>query len=201
MVTITGAGGAAPEGESRICTGSTVGTITVSTPFSANVDIGDTYTVDFATLVDRGASAQDARLTWGVNEDITLVYSEPVHSATTSSALSGEGGYNVADSDMPAEWYGTGGNIVNLPLFEMFDGISSDTGIPTQTLYIFFIMSLCFAFCIAGFLMFNSVMISIIGIGIGLGIGSAMTIVPMWILFVFLVMSLGILYLKGRSGI
>jgi len=57
LVTITGAGGAAPEGETRVCTASTVGTITVNPAFSANVDIGDTFTIDFGTLVDRSCYA------------------------------------------------------------------------------------------------------------------------------------------------
>ncbi len=141
----------------------------------------------------------DSRLTWGVNTDITLVYGEPVNFATTSSALSGEGGYTVAEADMPAEWYGTAGNIVNLPLYDMMLGISTDSGIPTQTLYVFFIIALCFAFMIAGFVMFNSVMASIVGVGLGLGIGSAMTVVPMWIFFTFLILAIGIGYLKGRA--
>ena len=141
----------------------------------------------------------DSRLTWGVNQDITLIYGEPVNFATTSSALSGEGGYTVAEADMPAEWYGTAGNIVNLPLYPMMLGISTDSGIPTQTLYVFFIIALCFAFMIAGFVMFNSVMASIVGVGLGLGIGSAMTVVPMWIFFTFLILAIGIGYLKGRA--
>ncbi len=54
LVTITGAGGAAPEGEARVCTVFAAGgVITVSPAFSANVDIGDTFTVDFGTLIDR----------------------------------------------------------------------------------------------------------------------------------------------------
>ncbi len=145
------------------------------------------------------SGTNDSRLTWGANENITLVYGEPINFATTSSALSGEGGYDVAEADMPAEWYGTAGNIINLPLYDMMLGISVDSGIPTQTLYVFFIIALCFAFMIAGFVMFNSVMASIVGVALGLGIGSAMTVVPMWIFFTFLILAIGIGYLKGRA--
>ena len=54
LVTITEAGGAAPEGESRVCTVFAAGgVITVAPAFSANVDIGDDFTIDFGTLIDR----------------------------------------------------------------------------------------------------------------------------------------------------
>lgn len=54
LVTITEAGGVAPEGESRVCTVFAAGgVITVGVAFGANVDIGDDFTIDFGTLIDR----------------------------------------------------------------------------------------------------------------------------------------------------
>lgn len=52
-VTVLSAGAAAPEGESRVCTASAVGSITVAPAFSANIDIGDTVRASFGTLIDR----------------------------------------------------------------------------------------------------------------------------------------------------
>ena len=62
LVTITGAGAAAPEGETRVCTAYALATteITVAPVFSAAVEVDDTYTIDFGTLVDRQVNSGTA---------------------------------------------------------------------------------------------------------------------------------------------
>ena len=193
----------APKGETSFVTdfNAAANRLTFAPSLTVAPDAGDTYTVDFATLVDRGASAQDARLTWGINTNSSITYGEIINYTATASATSGEAGYTTAEADMPAEWYGTGSNLVNLPLYSMFNGIAIETGIPTQSIYVFMVLIMCFAFITAGFVMFNSVMAGVVGAGIGLGIGAAMTVVPMWILMTYLVIALGLSFLKGRMGI
>jgi len=68
LVTITGTtDGLAPKGETSICTAFTAATdeVTVTPAFSAVVGTGDTYTIEFGTLVDR-TGGNDGTITWGV---------------------------------------------------------------------------------------------------------------------------------------
>ena len=52
-VIITEAGGVAPEGEVSIVTASAIGSVTIAPALTVNIDIGDEFTVDFGTAVDR----------------------------------------------------------------------------------------------------------------------------------------------------
>lgn len=202
-IIITDTGNGVPDGEHSWVTAFDQGTstITFAPAMTAATEIGDTFTVVFSSLIDLVDGDENGAIIWGTNANVTLTYGEIVSYSATASTAGVEPGYEAPEADMPAEWYGTATNIENLPLYDMFNGIATETGIPVQTMYIFIITGVCFAFSVAGFLMFNSVMAAVVGIGVGLGIGSAMTIVPLWIMFTYLIMAIGIVFLKGRMGL
>ena len=68
LVTITDSAGAAL-GESRVCTVFAATVITVAPAFSANIAIGDDFTIDFGTLIDRSYYGLDFD---GVNDVVNL---------------------------------------------------------------------------------------------------------------------------------
>ena len=70
LVTITASAGAAL-GESRVCTVFAAGgVITVAPAFSANIAIGDTFTIDFGTLIDRSYYGLGFD---GINDVVTIL--------------------------------------------------------------------------------------------------------------------------------
>lgn len=154
-----------------------------------------------AILADEEGGNEPATINWGTNSNITLTYGEIVSGTPTSSSTGEEGGYDVPESDMPTEWYGTASNITNLPLYSMYNGIATSTGIPCKTLYVFTVLGMCFAFATAGYLMFESVTAGVVGITVALAIGCSMTVVPVWLAFLFGIMAIGLMWLKGRSGL
>lgn len=146
-------------------------------------------------LPDRQGAAENGAITWGANNNITVIYGEPHSYSATYTELGVEGGYEVPESDMPTDWYGTASNITNLPLYPMFAGIATSSGIPAQTLYIFAIIILAMSGAIFAYLTTQSLLAVLIAIGLVLGLGTAMTVVPMWIFMVFLIFGIGISYL------
>lgn len=86
----------APQGETSVCSAFAAATdeVTVIPAFTAGVDAGDTYRIEFGTLVDRQGGDEDGRITWGANPTgVTVVLSSLVSSAQPSL---------VVDIDQPA---------------------------------------------------------------------------------------------------
>lgn len=122
----------APEGEQEVITDFIAATDELQfDALTANVEAGDTYTVDFGTLVDR-AGSNDGRITWGNNPSGVSV-------TIGSMASSGQPSVGEAIEDIPgsvlpeatvSDWYGdgtVGGSILTNPVRPFITMVSDNT--------------------------------------------------------------------------
>lgn len=151
------------------------------------------------TLPDREGAAQNGTITWGSNADITIVYGSMVSSDDTSLAIGQTGlGFTVPSADMPAQWFASGSNLANLPLYPMFNDISTQTGMPTQTIYMWFILAVGVALAIWTYASTKSILLGVLTMTVMMIVGSAMTVIPAWMFFVYILMGGGMMYLTRQ---
>ncbi len=123
----------APQGEVSVITDfdAALDRLTFDT-LTAVVDAGDTYTIDYGTLVDRAATAQDARITWGFNPTgITVTLGSMVAS---SQPIIGETEVTPARDILPpigvSDWFGdgtVGGSTLTNPIRPLITAMSDNT--------------------------------------------------------------------------
>lgn len=147
-----------------------------------------------ATLEDRIAGDNDGTIIWGNNEDLTVVFGamESSGSVTASTQASY---FDLSLATMPDTWFAGGEDLSDLPFYDWFSDISSQTGVPVQTMYFWVILGIAFAAFIGLVVFTRSAFIGVLAMVIVLVIGSSMTIVPMWLVFVVLIVDIGIMYL------
>lgn len=154
------------------------------------------------TLPDLAGSDNPGTIVWGSNSGLTLVPSGVVSSTTTSAAISTTGGGWVAPTpSMPTEWYSTGSNLANLPFYSLIANTSAQTGTPIKTYYFICILGLAMAVSLFIFIKFGNNfggLISFIVTCVILFVGIGMTVVPASIVFFFIVIVLGLLWLRGQ---
>ncbi|MGR3295861.1 MAG: hypothetical protein ACUZ8A_06505 [Candidatus Bathyanammoxibius sp.] len=133
LVIVTTTDTFAPQGESSVITDfdAALDRLTFDT-LTAIVDAGDTYTIDFGTLADRAATAQDGRITWGVNPTgISVTLGSMVAS---SQPIVGETEAAPARDILPpitvSDWFGdgtVGGSTLTNPIRPLITAMSDNT--------------------------------------------------------------------------
>ena len=186
----------APQGETSIVTDFDDANDRLTFPaLTAVVDAGDTYTVDFGTVVDETVNNIDGRITWGVNEDLGILYSEMQPFTDTTAAASADLGFNMPESVMPATWFAAGETLVNLPFYDSWNATATDIGMPVQTLYFWSLIGIALLVFMILATSTKSAFVALLGMLVIMFTGSSMTIVPMWIPFSILIVDIGILFL------
>ena len=149
------------------------------------------------TLPNRAVPASyDGTITWGANANVTINYGEMESYASTTAAATGiTGGFDVPSSAIPATWFARGGNAANLPFYDSFSEVSTQTGQPVHMIYFIGIIGLCIGVFLLLATLTRSALLACLGFNIVLFVGSSMTIVPMWIPFVCMIVMFGIIYL------
>jgi len=187
LVTITAAGAAAPEGETSICTAFAAGgVITVSPAFSANVDIGDEFTIEFGTLVDRAAPVQNARITWGVNPTTVAMGPLVSDSQSTPGPIEADPTTDILPPIESSDWFvppDIGGSLATNPLRPFVTMISDNTDFTERQSWVFLGLAMVLLVTAGTSLVVNDHML-ITGIAVGAAIGamSVLTIFPLWAL-------------------
>ncbi len=208
LVTITEAGGAAPEGEARVCTVFAAGgVITVAPAFSANVDIGDDFTIDFGTLVDRAPSDQDARITWGVNPTgIAVTLGGMVNAGQPiPGALPSEPAQDVLLETPVTDWYeepDVAGVLLTNPLRPFVTMWSDNTGLTEiqcwrlYALALILLVTVSTALSVGRHQGITAIMASVAILG-----AVVMTIFPMWTLVFAIGMFIGGLVMERSPSL
>ena len=124
----------APKGETAVITSFTAADDTLHfAALTAALEAGDTYTVDFGTLLDREGVAQDGIITWGVNPDgVTATLSSMVSSGQPSIGgdIAGEPPSDVLPLVETSDWFGDGtvsGATLTNPLRPFITMVSDNT--------------------------------------------------------------------------
>ncbi len=186
----------APKGEIAIITDFVAATDELQfASLTATINPGDTYTVDFGTLPDREGAVQDARMTWGVNADANVIQGEMVSFESTVAIGTAAGGFEMPTSPLPATWFAMGENVTNLPVYDSFNSVATQIGMPVQAIYFWVIIGLAFGVALFLMVFTRSALFGVTGMLIVLFVGSSQTIIPMWIPFVILIVDFAIMYL------
>ncbi len=145
--------------------------------------------------LDAGDGVQNGVLVWGYNSYITIAYGEmESYESTTATATAGAG-FTMPTSLLPDNWFAAGENVANLPFYDSFISVSTQIGMPVQTMYFWGIIGLAFGVALFLIIFTRSALFGVLGMVIVLFFGSSMTIIPMWIPFIVLVLDIGIMFL------
>jgi hypothetical protein len=158
----------------------------------------NTIVVDTA-LPDRDTAddSQDGVITWGANSDVTITYGlmEGGSGAPTSFSASTTTGFDPGTADMPTTWYGSCGNVVNLPFYESFYEVSVQTGQSVCDIYFLIMVGVAFGVLLLLTMTTRSALIGATGFNIALYAASSTGIIPMWIPFSTTIIQIGVLFL------
>jgi len=184
---VTTTDGLAPQGEIATVTDFDDGTDTLTfDALTAAIGTGDTYEL-----------RNDGVITWGENSDMTVTMGS-VASYESTEAGGGEQdeiSYEVPSPNIPSGWF-AGGTVDTLPFYENFLDVSTETGIPVKTMYVFMIFSVAMAMGFGTFIVFKPMIFGFVVTLVVLWVGSSMGIIPGWVIFSLIVVGFGIIYMR-----
>ena len=158
-----------------------------------------TTMISGTTLPDREGTAQNGTITWGSNSDLTVTIGSTTSLAsTTSSTGAGAVADTVSPATMPEDWYGEGATMGNLPFYEQFSSAAVGMGMPTQSLYLMIMLGTASAVGLGVVLFTGSVLMAMIAAGFVISAGVGTSVLGWWMLFIFVVMAVGIMYLTRQ---
>jgi hypothetical protein len=145
-------------------------------------------------VVDRD-STQNATITFGTNSNITISYgSISSYQQTSVSSSSGSIGWHMGSISIPTNWFTSGTDFTQLPLYGLFNSTASQTGIPVQTFYIITNLFFALFFFLIMVVGTRSIFMGILAVVLMMFIGVVQTIYPAWILFAAIFLGGGILF-------
>ena len=211
LVTITSAGAAAPEGETSICTAFADATdeVTVTPAFSAAVANLDEYTIEFGTLADLEAPAQDARITWGVNpSDVAVALGGMVSSSqpTPGAGIDTPTVDYFPDVEV-SDWFeepdvGVGGALLSNPLRPFVTMMSDTTNMTELQAWRLLGLAMVLLVTVAtGVAVKSHQMITGIACSASVGLLVAFTIWPLWALVFIVGGVIGGVIAENKSGL
>ncbi len=207
LVTITEAGGVAPEGEARIVTASAVGSVTVTVPFSVNIDIGDDYIVEFGTLVDRQGADEPGRITWGINPSGVAVTMGAMVSVGQSvpGIVDPESAQDILPEAEVSDWFiepDVSGTLLTYPLRPFVTMWSDNSALTELQCWRIYALALILLVTVATGLAVGSHQgITMIAAAAAILAVVVMTIVPMWALVFAIGMFIGGLVMERSPSL
>lgn len=151
--------------------------------------------ISSTTLPDRAGTALNGTITWGTNSGISISYGAVVsYSPTSSNASSSSGNFSPPALSIGSSWYGTG-NVASSGFWDIFSGMSTTAGFDGKTILMFVAIGVAMILGMLVFRSSGSVLISVVLIGGILYFFSEMSIIPFALVFIFLLISAGIMYL------
>jgi len=149
------------------------------------------------TLPDRQGAAENGTITWGSNSDMTVTMGS-VASYESTEVGAGEQeeiSYTAPSPNIPSGWFAEG-DVDTLPFYDNFLGISTETGIPVKTMYVFMIFSVAMAMGFGTFIVFKPMIFGFVVTLAVLWAGSSMGIIPGWVIFSLIVVGFGVIYMR-----
>lgn len=198
----------APIGETAVVLDFAAGTdeITLATNLTAGVDAGDTYTVEFGTLVDRQGAAQDARITWGVNPTGIAI---ALGSLTSISQPSTGQTIDSPDIDIlppvsTSDWYeepDVTGTLLTNPLRPFVTIMSDSTSLTEMQAWRLLALAFVLFFTVVAAVAVRShLLIAGIVCGSCIGLMVAFTIFPLWsVVFIIGAIAAGVIAERSPS--
>jgi len=155
------------------------------------------------TVPDNEVAGNDGTITWGTNDvDLAIVFGEMVSSESAYSTSSATGvGFVLPSSGLFANWFGDAFVGAGLPFHDEFSVYATDSGIPEQTIYLFLIFGIAMFAAVVTTMLTRSMLVGSAFFAAVMVYGVQATIVAGWIVFAFIIMVVGIIFLMNRSAI
>ena len=152
------------------------------------------------TTVSDGSTdgtTNDGTITWGANSGITITIGAVVSSGspTIPVSTSSVGGFIQPQATMPSEWFANGSGISTQQPWAAFSALAADAGMTGQTILMFIFIGIA---AVLGIIINHATGSVLISVGCMTGVmyvGSQMTVIPLSMMFVFIVIAAGIMYL------
>lgn len=129
---------------------------------------------------------------WSEGGNWSSSYSEDAATTpyTFSEAL--PGGDTYTDPSMPSEYFqqANGSALSNWPGYDLVQQAATDSGIPSGSLWLIIAMVICAVVGVVVWMISSSILLVVISMAVVIGIVSIMGLVPMWILYVFIIFGL-----------
>lgn len=153
------------------------------------------------TLPDRATSvANDGTIVWGTNDQVLISFGVVTsYESTVSTASVNETGFELPRVGIPDNWWGMSFNGTGLPFYPTFLDTSTEIGMPLQTLYVILLFGVGVGLALITIMATRSTIVGVAFFSIVMAYGANATIVPWWILFSYLVMVTGIIFLSSRT--
>ena len=154
------------------------------------------------TLPDRATSvANDGTITWGSNDQIIIAFGEmESYEATTSTASANVTGFHIPTVGIPTNWWGMTFDGSDLPFYPTFFDTATQTGIPLQTLYLIVVFAVAIAVATVTIVLTRSVVVGVAFYTAVMVYGANADIIAWWIIYVYLIMVAGIIFLSSRQA-
>jgi ABC-type bacteriocin/lantibiotic exporter with double-glycine peptidase domain len=93
---------------------------------------------------------------------------------------------------MPSEYFqqANGSALSNWPGYDLVQQAATDSGIPSGSLWLIIAMVICAVVGVVVWMISSSILLVVISMAVVIGIVSIMGLVPMWILYVFIIFGL-----------
>lgn len=142
-------------------------------------------------------TGHNGTITWGTNPAGITISLVPV-SNQANLASSGA----IKPASMPNNWFapGTTPNFLTAELRQDFTSAASEMGMTEQTLYIMMILAISSAVIFGIILFTGSIMLGIAGGGMIMALGVNMGLVSGWMVFLFILLTIGIYYITHQHG-
>ena len=146
------------------------------------------------TLPDSVGTADNGTITWGTNSGLTISYGALVSYSPTSSNASLQGGtFTPPTLTLASGWYG--GNVTGGTFWSLFASMTTAGGMGSNTILMFLAIGVSMILGIIVFRASGSVLLSTLLLAGVLYFFSEMSIIPLALVFIFLLISVGIMYL------
>jgi hypothetical protein len=104
----------------------------------------------------------------------------------------------MQEAQMPPSWFGTGSSITSLPFYDSFNDAATNMGMPVQTLYVMIMLGTASAIGLGVLVFTGSAMMAMGATAFTIGAGVSTTVLSGWMVFTFIVLAIGILYLARQ---
>jgi hypothetical protein len=147
------------------------------------------------TNLPDSVSGCNGTINWGTNSGLTISYGAiQSYSSTSSNASAASGNFSPPSLTLGSNWYASG-NLSDQSPWNIFSSLSQSAGMGGKTILMFVAIGVAMILGMLVFKSSGSVLISTILIGGTLYFFSEMSIIPFAMVFIFLIISIGIMYL------
>ena len=155
--------------------------------------------VSGTNVVDRDGTG-NGTINWGTNPSCITIRVGSILSNSIPPEGGGDGTmWTVPPGASLTGWFGGCANVANQPFYATFLSAATEMGMPVCSLYIMMMLSVCAAVGLGTLVFTGSIMISVVSTAVCMLAAANTTVVPVWMMFTFVVIAISIVYLSRQT--